>query len=1113
MNLLFTFQFKMIVVLLSLMIGINMHAQQTSLVNVEKTIPEKDGDSPVSLATAADKLQTDENIDVTFYHIAVDIDPDAKTITGDTYIELTPVIKGLAQVKLNLHPYFTITDIKEEGVSLPNTSYSITSHTLTIDLSKSYSTSETIKLRILYNGQPPLATGSYIDKGFRFDTYTSSAGTANIPAIATFSTPYLAHYWFPCKDGTTDKANSVWVDITLPDISYDGLPLTGISNGVLVEETTDGTKRTFKWRHNHPIVPYYILVAASNYEKIEGTYTNYEHNFPIEHYVFPDHRTVALEGVSFLPQAFDTFIKLFGDYPFKDEKFGFTQVDVKAAIENQTNPVMYALDRTWRENMIHELSHMWFGTSITNQTWQHVWLNEGFATYAEALYHEDNGNIETYHSFLNSMSIRFNKEQTVYLDDDSDYTTIFTEIVYRKGAWVLHMLRGYLGDAVFFDCLNKYAQNPQFMYKNASTENFRDYCETISGVELDTFFVQWINDKGYPVYNYSYSSNPATSTIKLNIIQKQQELYGLREVFEMYLDVKFHFTDGTTQTERVFNNLKEQEFSFTSNKTISKVEIDPEQWVIRETQSSQKEILSFEIPGQFESVINQTDKTIVVTLPAGTETSALYPIITVSDKASVSPTSGAVVDLSDNQEEYIVTAQDQSTATYMVSLNFIDTGKDILTFSIDGQIGETVFDNEASTILVKMGSEANLNGLAPTITVSPGATVSPESGVAQDFSAGTVIYTVTASDLSTKTYTVTVAYASSDNQISAFAIDGQVSLTIIDQVNHTINVTMEYGDDLSSLTPTITIPDQASVLPASGVTADFSTGAVTYTVTAGDLSTQDYMVTVVNAPNTEKEITAFAIVDQLGETIIDQVNHTITVTMEYGHDLSNLAPAITVSDQATVSPASGVTVDFSGGVVIFTVTAGDNSEQTYSVSVQYALNTENQITAFAITGQVGETAIDQVNHTITVTMEYGVGLSSLAPAITVSDQATVSPASGESVDFSGGSVTYTVTAGDKSTQQYLVDVTNATTNAINNLVDTKVVIHPNPTNNMVEIISHSTVQRVDVYTINGYLMGSFKHNESNTLKINIAQFGTGLFILKITSSDNTIVLTKVMVTE
>jgi aminopeptidase N len=126
---------------------------------------------------------------------------------------------------------------------------------LTID--ESVPDDDIVSVSISYEGQPPLATGSAIAKGFRFDTNLDGA-----PAIATYCTPYLAHYWFPCKDGPTDKADSIKVDITIPQETYNGETLKGVSNGVLVNHVVVDGKETFYWVHNYPITPYYILVAV-----------------------------------------------------------------------------------------------------------------------------------------------------------------------------------------------------------------------------------------------------------------------------------------------------------------------------------------------------------------------------------------------------------------------------------------------------------------------------------------------------------------------------------------------------------------------------------------------------------------------------------------------------------------------------------------------------------------------------------------------------------------------------------------------------------------------------------------------------------------------------------
>lgn len=139
---------------------------------------------------------------------------------------------------------------------------------LIILLGQAANLDELLSFTIHYRGMPELAGGI---KGMRYETHTS-----NIPVIATLSTPYLAHYWYPCKDGPADKADSVYVDITLPNIDFDGYPLIGVSNGILVETTATDSSNTFHWRHRHPIVPYYVMMAVSNYVHLGHQYCNSE---------------------------------------------------------------------------------------------------------------------------------------------------------------------------------------------------------------------------------------------------------------------------------------------------------------------------------------------------------------------------------------------------------------------------------------------------------------------------------------------------------------------------------------------------------------------------------------------------------------------------------------------------------------------------------------------------------------------------------------------------------------------------------------------------------------------------------------------------------------------
>ncbi|MFT3740031.1 MAG: M1 family aminopeptidase [Breznakibacter sp.] len=808
----------------------------------------------MAMAEASQTLNTDNNIDITFYHISLSVTPASQTIGGSVYVELLSTINNLNQVKLNLHNSMTVSAVSENAAGWSRYS----SNTITLALDRTYYNGETVKLRIDYSGTPVSPNGY---KGFRFFPNSN-----NFPVAVTLSTPYLAHYWFPCKDGPTDKADSVYVDITTPT-TYGGATMKGISNGILTGTTTSGSYTTFKWKHRHACVPYYVMVAVGRYDTINQTYNNNGHNFPLEYFVFPSDVAAATTGVSIMPQAFDAFIHYFGDYPFKDEKYGMTQIGFYGGIENQTNSIMNSMNSSWRETMVHELAHMWFGCAVTCTDWHHVWINEGFASYAEALYYEYTQGMTAYRNHMNTMqdasaaTIAGTSAGTVFLSDDSDPFSVFTTVAYDKGAWVLHMLRGVLGDEVFFNCIKTFAQDPAFRFKNASTEDLEELCEGISGKDLSNFFDQWIYNKGYPMYAFNFYSDTDEGKTGLTILQWQVDNRNW-PLFEMPLRVRFTFQDGTTRTETIQNSQKVQTYYFDFTKTVTAVAIDPDSWVLRYTESTpytaivvprapsgKKQITGFTIAGQVgTSTINQTEKTITAVMPLGTNLTSLAPIITISAKAGISPASGITRDFS-LPVVYRVTAEDGTFQDYTVTItNQKNTEKQILGFDIAGQLDVTVIDQPAKTVSITMPYGTDRNGLAPVIVVSAAASVDPASGQEVDFTLP-VQYTVTAEDGSSQIYTVVVTNAlNSEKQILSFTITGQAGMTEIDQSSRTVTVTMPAGSVITALAPVLTVSQGATVSPASGETRDFTT-AQSYSVTSQDGTSQTYSVTITILPS------------------------------------------------------------------------------------------------------------------------------------------------------------------------------------------------------------------------------------------------------------------------
>jgi len=511
-------------------------------------------------------IKGDTNIDVKFYYLNISIGIESPYVGGEVLCKFEPLINGLNEVVINLNSALTVDDI-----SYPCESYYQDNDLVYISLAEDFNTGDEVELTIFYQGVPALA-GGY--KGMRYETHGASE-----PIIATLSTPYLAHYWYPCKDGPEDKPDSVYVDITIPDEEINGVGLMGISNGVLENVIDNGDTKTFQWRHRYPVVTYYVMAAVSNYVHFEDVFNGSGgESFPLDYYVFQEDLSSSQAGVQDLPDVIQVFSDVFGTYPFSNEKYGMTQLGFYGAIENQTNTIQNNLSGGWFDVSIHELGHMWFGDMITCSDWHHGWLNEGFATYSEAVWYEHTGGMEAYHA--NMSQNEFWNAGTLYLQNAQDTFNTFPSIIYSKGAYTVHMLRGVLGDDHFFEGLTNYTHHPDFMYKNATTDDLKEVFEDVSGLDLEFFFEQWIYDERWPFYYYNYQQNPVND-LYLVIHQAQEELYGYRPVFEMPVQVKLNFEGGGDTTVVFWNDQQTQTFYINPGQEVSSVEIDPEKWILR----------------------------------------------------------------------------------------------------------------------------------------------------------------------------------------------------------------------------------------------------------------------------------------------------------------------------------------------------------------------------------------------------------------------------------------------------------------------------------------------------------------------------------------------------
>jgi hypothetical protein len=350
------------------------------------------------------------------------------------------------------------------------------------------------------------------------------------------------------------------------------------------------------------------------------------------------------------------------------------------------------------------------------------------------------------------------------------------------------------------------------------------------------------------------------------------------------------------------------------------------------------------------------------------------------------------------------------------------SAKAITAFSFENPPTTGTIDESAHAISVPLPFGTAVTALVPTIAVSEGASVSPSSGVARDFS-NPVTYTVTAADGSTQTYLASVAIAAnSANMITSFSFASPSAAGIIDEASRAISVTVPNGTIVTSLVPTIAVSPGASVSPATGVAQDF-TNSVTYTVTSASGATRIYTATVAIAGLTTKAITAFSFASPAATGTIDETNHAIAISVPFGTNVTALIPTIAHSG-SSISPASGAAQNFTLPVT-YTVTAANSSTQEYIVTVTVLPGSAaKDISAFSINGRAGTIA----GTSISLALPLGTNPRDLAADFSASPGTTVrvgsvTQASGVTANDFSGAVTYAVTAENGSVQNYAVTVT------------------------------------------------------------------------------------------
>ena len=501
--------------------------------------------------------ETYSDWDLTYNCLKLDVDPGVFYLSGSVDFEFTAKTNGLKSVTIDLN---NALKVKSVTSGTQNLSFNQKDGTVIINLSSVINKNTKGRFTIKFEGIPNTSG---------FGSITLTYQNDNTPVLSTLSEPYGARDWWPCKQSLADKIDSLDVIVQTPS------EYRTASNGILVADSVVNGKRTCHWKHRHPIATYLVFFSSTIYD----TYTeeaNLDDGSKVEilNYVYPDKSEAAKKLTPIAKDYLEFYSRMFIDYPFKDEKYGHAQFGWGGGMEHQTMSSMGSFSSAL---IAHEMAHQWFGDYITCGTWSDIWLNEGFATFLESM---------TYQEFDHSYWLKWkaivintitsSNGGSVYCNDTTKIGRIFdSRLSYKKGAFVLYMLKSQLGDLVFFNGMKNYLTDQRVINGFASTDLFREDMEEAADTSLVKFFNDWVYGEGFPVYDISWRR----LNDQLSITVNQYPSVSNGPFFEMKLPFTI-YKNGSSETVWLKNDAPSQEFLVSSFSNPDSVVFNQDNYIV-----------------------------------------------------------------------------------------------------------------------------------------------------------------------------------------------------------------------------------------------------------------------------------------------------------------------------------------------------------------------------------------------------------------------------------------------------------------------------------------------------------------------------------------------------
>lgn len=512
------------------------------------------------------------------------VDLEDKKVEGSITHVLTPTRPGQETLELDCGAAVTVNGVVE--TTRPDQpalkfQHDQNAQRLRIDLGRVVEPGDSLAVRIDYVARPNR-------KGLFFIEPT--AKNPDLPRMVwSQGQPQDNRQWLPSHDFPNDLATTEMI-VTVKQPNF------ALSNGILTQTVAnpDGTT-TYHWLMRQPHVGYLITLVVGEF----NVFADRHGNLPVDYYVLKTVDEATTRAVLGRTPAMIAYFERMLGVTFPYDKYAqvclpeFTMLGMENASATSladsilVDPIA-RLEKDSDDLIAHELAHQWFGDLLTCADWTHLWLNEGFATYAEALWAEevsgDDGLRLTMEEKLTEYALieRFNSRPQL-AQQYNDPMEVFDHVAYNKGGLTLHMMRGLIGDAAWWQAVRNHVRRHQF--RNVVTADLQAAFEEASDQKLDWFFEQWTLKRGHPTLRTSYDYDPERGVVRLRV-QQTQRISDEVPVFRIPTTVAISYGLDRVETLPIVIDQADQEFVLTARSEPLNVEIDPLDWVLKQNNES-----------------------------------------------------------------------------------------------------------------------------------------------------------------------------------------------------------------------------------------------------------------------------------------------------------------------------------------------------------------------------------------------------------------------------------------------------------------------------------------------------------------------------------------------